>query len=338
MDRTEYISFSSAGTRGVAYVGMLDCLEDHIQKKTHIPYDEWRRNIKGVAGCSAGCIAALMFALGIPRSQRHESVREMGDMRSVLRSPDIGLLLQRFGLEDGRSFKDMVQRIIMRGGLSAVSTLADFRRLLRVDFVCVCTNLHNGTPMHLSASSHPDVLVCDAVYASCCIPFLFLPHQISGQTVVDGCLSCAMPEVFDEAKTLFVFVQGARGGEMTNWAEFLHGIVLCSTIAQAHRIDRLCHLFGDRCLQITLPDTLSTLSFDIHMSHADVQTMINFGYTSTLNTLCDTRLQEALETAISQYIRIAHIEATSDERPPDDEFAPSGHPSSGSQSTETPEQ
>ena len=43
----------------------------------------------------------------------------------------------------------------------------------------MCTDLvHTGQPLVLSAQSHPTLRVCDAVYASCCVPFVFAPARL----------------------------------------------------------------------------------------------------------------------------------------------------------------
>ena len=49
---------------------------------------------------------------------------EVADLHAIVRRPDVGLLLQKHGLEDGRAFREMIQRILVQGGLVA-STLGD---------------------------------------------------------------------------------------------------------------------------------------------------------------------------------------------------------------------
>ena len=103
----------------------------------------------------------------------------------------------------------MIRKVLMRGGLSAESTLGDVKRLLRQEFVCMCTDLVTGRPYALSSTQNPEVRVYDAVYASCCIPFVFTPMDMGGAVLSDGCLSSDQPNVFVEEETFFVQLENA---------------------------------------------------------------------------------------------------------------------------------
>lgn len=296
METARYVSFASAGTRGIVYMGLLDALEDYLGKE----YEAWRAALHGAAGTSAGACAALLLLLGLDREARRETLLELSDVRAVVRSPDIALLFRRYGCEDGSAFKELVQRILMRGGLSANSTLGDLKRLLRQDFVCVCTDLRSGKPLTLSAETAPTLRVCDALYASCCVPFVFSPAQLPDGTVaVDGCLSCDLPEVFVEEETLFVTMQESEegvvplkkenSGGVQSWGEFLHGIVQCSSVAQRHRVQRL--LERDRCFLLPLPPTLSRMPvFDVHQGPEETEALFRCGYALTCDRLYGGRV------------------------------------------------
>ena len=314
MDRCEYVSFASAGTRGAAYVGLLEALEDHLPD-----HEAWRRGLRGVAGTSAGALAALVLALGLDRDARRAVLT--ASTGAVLRSPDIALLLQRFGLEEGRAFRELVRDVLAKGGLSAECTLADLKRLLRIDFVCVTTDLRDGRPLFLRAQTAPDTLVCDAVYASCCVPFVFTPQRLGEALCVDGCLSCSLPEVFDEAATLFVVVEGEGDGETRNWMAFLHAIVHCATRAQDHRVDRL----ADRALallRLPLPPALAkqTPTFDPDVTAPVLDALVTVGYVAAADRLLDGACTRALRATVRAYLHHAVpllIGGTSpDERPP----------------------
>ena len=331
----KYVSFASAGTRGIVYVGMLEALEEHVEATSGTSYDAWRASLCGAAGTSAGACAALALLLGLDREARRDTLHELSDVRTVVRCPDIALLLRHYGWEDGRAFKEMVQRILMRGGLSAESTLGDVKRLLRQDFVCVCTDLQTGRPMYLSAATAPTLRVYDAVYASCCVPFMFAPMHIQGTIVVDGCMSCDLPEIFDEDKTCFVFVhtpsQALRttvpkkegecsSASIESWVGFLHGIVRCSIEQQRHRVDRLLREHPDRCLALWLPQCVwDTPSFDINLRPQDCDAMLRSGYAATLNALLGKTLLQGVASLVRQYLQLAVVvvnDTGSEEQPP----------------------
>lgn len=285
--QTRYVSFASAGTRGIVYLGVLDALEDHMayDSAEDLTYAEWRDSLRGAAGTSAGACVALMVLLGLDRSTRREVLQELADVRTVVRCPDVSLLLQRFGWEDGAAFREMVQRMLMRGGLSADSTLGDLKRLLRRELVCVCTDLQTGHAVQLRASTAPLVRVCDAVYASCCIPFVFTPAIIDGRVLSDGCMSQDMPLAFPEDETLFVQITPHVGDQpIASWADFLGGVVRCSVRNQEHVWDRLTAQHPGRCIAVRpIGDVSQMPSFDMHLDERARDGLLRAGYASALD-------------------------------------------------------
>ena len=133
---SEYVSFASAGTRGLIYLGVLDALEDHLAMDSR----------GGTAVCAASRRRARAPS---PRScsprpnraARHEILRDHL-VRRVVSRPDFLLLLRQYGCEDGEAFKGVIQRILARGGLSSTSMMADLQRLLRIDVIRVYQLAH----------------------------------------------------------------------------------------------------------------------------------------------------------------------------------------------------
>ena len=74
-----YVSFASAGTRGVMYIGVLEALEDNFRmwNTRDASYVEWREALAGAAGTSAGAVAALVLLLGLDRPSLRETMREL---------------------------------------------------------------------------------------------------------------------------------------------------------------------------------------------------------------------------------------------------------------------
>jgi predicted acylesterase/phospholipase RssA len=308
-----YVSFAAAGTRGLCYLGLLDALEDALGADG---YEAWRGALRGAAGTSAGACAALTLLLGLDRAARRQTLAELSDMRAVVRCPDVALLLREYGWEDGRAFKELVQRVLTRGGLSGDSTLGDFRRLLRQDLVCVCTDLRTGAPCVLSAETAPDVRVCDAVYASSCVPFVFAPARVKGGVLaIDGCLSCEMPEVFDEAETLFVSVDGAAAGQgdddvAASWAGFVQGIVRCCSVAQGPRLRRLreASAASGRWLSLPHPRALCAgPAFDVSLDARGAEALHRAGYAETRDALAAGALARTAAAATTAYVRLVTL-------------------------------
>lgn len=309
-----YVAIGGAGTRGQAYEGVLRGLQDHLGTQA---MERWRQNLLGVAGTSAGSIIALGLALGLSQDQRQVIIDEFGDMRNVAPCPDVGLLVNHWGIEDGKTFKEMLGAVLARGGLSAGTTLVDFKRLVRIDFVCICTDLHTGKPFALSAATQPTLRVVDAIYASCCVPFMFTPPTIDGRLVVDGSLSCDLPDVFPASQTLHVFLSYERNETPRTWSGFLMSIVNCSVAGQLKRISALMRDHPTRCISLRIPPSIPTLEFgyDVVVRHK----LILIGYLAVMELLTNHPLGRFLGTIVvwkCQHADVVTSDHTAFEAPP----------------------
>ena len=238
-----YIAFGGGGMYGVSYVGVLDALED----RRGVECSRW--GIVGVAGTSVGTIAALMVAIGLDRETRLRHSRTLSDMMSIAPCPDLHLLYQSFGWDRGVAFRSLLQEVLSAGGLSPDATLADMRRLVRLDFACVCTNLVTCKAVVLRADSHPTMRVIDAIYASCCVPFLFVPYEMDGMILVDGCLVENVPcSIFPPAETLVVCMDQNKPCVPQTLIQHVDSIIRCSTLTQYNMLDAT----GDAPLRIPI--------------------------------------------------------------------------------------
>lgn len=324
MEKTRYLSVESGGTRGFLYMGALDALERWMLSTTGVSYEEWRQGLLGVSGTSAGAIAALVVALGLSCEDRTELLSQIADLKAVLQRPDVTLLMHRFGWEDGRSFKEFVQNVLMRGGLSAESTLGDLKRLLRIEFVCFATELNTGHAFELSSTRTPTIRMCDAIYASCCVPFVFTPQPYEdGRMLVDGCLSCVLPRVFPEAETTFVTLSSEPPMGVRTWVEYLNGIVRCACVCQEEELCRLRARVPETCVTLPVSRHIGTCtrSFDVDLHTGDLDVFHRCGYNHMLDHLLRGVLTKTVNLAVSVYVTNTTVhpdgpEANLDERPP----------------------
>lgn len=306
----QFVSIASAGTNGYAYYGFLDALEAHCPD-----YDAWRRNLKGVAGCSAGCICALGLVLGLSREMRAE-IEPFFDISSVVPAIDLARLVKKYGADDGARMREAVERTLSHGGLSPNTTLGDLKRLLRVEFVCICTELQTSRSVSLSSSATPHVRVSDAIYASCAIPFVFCPQRIDGLVLVDGCMTCGQPNPFVEDETLFVTVSVSPPGEIKDWQDFLARIVQCCSLRDQDVVSALYERNRTQTILLELPPSSS---FDIDMDASTRDVIRACGYRCTLDFL-QPDVQCVLRECVAAYVhtRLIRVEPDAEEEPPCD--------------------
>lgn len=295
LDGIRYLSFAGAGTSGYAYAGFLDALERSSE------YDTWRRSLQGVSGTSAGALAALSVVLGLNANARARVLHEVLDV--TVDTLDFALLARRYGVDDGTSFRTQIQQVLEMSGLSPTSTLGDLYRLLRVDFAVVCTDIATSTNVTLSSRTYPNVRVCDAIFASCCVPFLFTPMEIEGYVLVDGCLTANQPRVYDDASTLFVWTLTppspvAALGDLT-WPGFLMRVLQCSMTTQHAQRETI----RTQCAHIVLRNPLilneaSTSLLDLLISEDSRARMLHGAYIDTSNWLLARRLLPSVAAVV----------------------------------------
>lgn len=266
-----HVCFSASGTKGLIYEGIMEALEDDVPD-----FEGWARSVTGIAGTSGGAIMALLFALRIPRAMRREMMLWLADKHNWL-APDVGMLVQRYGVDDGSRLCAFVRHALTVGGLSPMSTMADLQRLLRVDVVLVAHDLLRAEPVYLSASTTPAMSVADAVLASCAIPLVFLPVWHDGLCLVDGFLSEHIPAVFGDAPhVLHVTVPfSPPRTELNGWFDYVGSLTAAVIRAQRARMSELFASSSCICASHPLTATTGTLdSFDA----AQVESWLRCGY------------------------------------------------------------
>ena len=279
-----YVSVSSAGTRGIMYFGAVDAYEEFIGSTA---FAQWLHQLRGVAGTSAGAVVALVLFLELSRTVRRRVLEEFADARRML-DPNVALLAKGFGFENGAGLRQMVRQILNLGGLSPSCTLGDLQRFFKREFVCMTTDLRTAAPYALSSRGTPNVSVVEAVFASCCVPFVCTPPTIHERLLADGCLSSDVPDVFDRAETLYVRLDHTvPSGRIREWPDFMGAIVRCSVMAQEHlwrALEREAP--PGRTLSLSSVGEVAAMpSFDMALGEVQRDKLHALGFASVLDVL-----------------------------------------------------
>ena len=145
MDRYEYVLCAGGGAHGVMYVGMYRALQDHLKASSGSDLAAHLHRMRGFGGTSIGALTSLAMMLNLSAECVHEICAPyLSNMRNIVPRPDLTMLFNDFGLDDGSALRDLVCKILRAGGICEDATFTDVHRLLQREYVCVATDASYG--------------------------------------------------------------------------------------------------------------------------------------------------------------------------------------------------
>lgn len=217
----EYLSIGGAGNRAPVFFGVLRAMQ--ASRARGRSWQEFSRSLKGTSGSSAGALAALAICLCLDvDTVTSICMHLIDDMSNVFTKPDIGNLIDNYGIDSSAYLRSVISRVLRSAGLSEDVTFANMERLLRREFACTGTNLNTRKGETFSSRTTPHMKVVDAVAISMNVPVLFSPVLHEGDMYVDGSLTIRVPHAhFDSAKTEFWLLQPSPRSEISSWRDFV---------------------------------------------------------------------------------------------------------------------
>lgn len=176
------ISFSSGGARAGGHIGVLTRLLDAGVLGS----------VKAWYGCSAGSFCAFLGALGASPSWWRDCCGHF-DLKYALQIQQELVLdyLKTWGVSSGAELSEFLGSFIDTWEPGASKwTFADFMRERPGVFLGItATNLSTRTLVQFSVETHPEMLILDAIRASCSIPFIYVPWiSKNGDMYCDGAI------------------------------------------------------------------------------------------------------------------------------------------------------
>ncbi len=155
------LALGGGGIKGVAHIGVLDCLEKAGFK------------VRAIAGSSAGGLAGAVYAAGYSPMEILAILESINKNRMYARQPADGpSLLGYAGLAEA-----LVEVL-------GESTFAD----LKIPFACTAVDLHSCQEMYLNEGC-----VVEAVLATIAIPGVFPPKIRGAAELIDGAVLDPVP-------------------------------------------------------------------------------------------------------------------------------------------------
>jgi len=168
------IVFSGGGMRVIAYLGVLQVLEEQSLLK----------HVREFCGVSAGAFVALMLALKYSLNiiKRFCFEYDFSNVRTL--EPDTILeFTETYGLDSGERLQKLIEKILKHKNLPPKATFKSLPGLR-----LWASDLQNSCLIEFSLTKTPDIEIAFALRASMAFPIYFVPlkHPQTGHLLADG--------------------------------------------------------------------------------------------------------------------------------------------------------
>lgn len=257
--------FSGGGIKGLIFVGCLRALEE----SGIMPH------ITSFAGTSAGSIMAMLFSLGYKYVELREIFLKMDyEKTHDINSDSIFNYFQNYGFETGNEIIRIMRIFVKRKLGNEHATFADAYRVTGKTLIITGTRLNTRECCYFSHTSHPDMVIVDAISISIAVPFIFIARHIGEDIYVDGGISDNYPlDAFDDKSDVLGFLlQGSHARmDIQGLDEYAKAMIQC-VWGKLHSLQ--IQLYGD--ITVTIPSNES--AFRVDLTEDDRLHLFELGY------------------------------------------------------------
>lgn len=186
MSTFKHLVISGGAHVGFAFFGVVQTLYEH--KILNID------TIETIHATSVGTLLALYLTLGYEMNEIRNYLIERPwcelykvNFNCVLRA------IQEGGMFTRKEMQESVRSLLLGKDLSVDITLAEFFAFNQKEIHFYITEYSQLKLENVSYLTHPDWKLVDAIYASCCLPVLFIPFQRDGRYFIDGAIIMNYP-------------------------------------------------------------------------------------------------------------------------------------------------
>jgi len=186
-----HLCLEGGGVKGIAYAGALRELEEN----GYITLSE----LKGVAGSSAGAIAALLISIGYTVDEMEKVLLEMNFNDYTVKKDccGCGVFYGGWGYYTSSKMYEFIGNLIVNklGAGTQDITFKELFKKTKVDLVATGTNLSWKRTDYFRKDTFPDMVVRKAVLISSSFPYAFDAVEEEGCIYSDGGLLDNLPLV-----------------------------------------------------------------------------------------------------------------------------------------------
>ena len=286
IDHIENLVFKGGGVLGIAYAGAIETLEEKGILK----------NIKRVAGTSAGSIIATLIALKF-NSKEIKSILNSTDFKDFVDGGDLSRIVSTYGIYKGDFLLQWLKDLIKIKTGSADTTFGDLFNKNFLDLRVLATDLTNVELKEFSNKLTPNVIIAEAVRASISIPLIFVAWKFTNNIpndhlYVDGGLLCNYPiTAFNRLDNTLGFYLKIKKElnplEHNNVMKYIDHLL--TAVMQKQTIDFLSN--SDQVKSSVFIDSLGISSTNFKLTNDEKTKLFNEGKKSVLSYLAYDKLR-----------------------------------------------
>jgi predicted acylesterase/phospholipase RssA len=266
----KYVVFSGGGQRGLAYAGAITALSDVYNINL-------AHGLHGAAGTSIGAMFALFMVLKLGAQEVEQEIQD-ADMHSLL-SMNIGMLLTRYGLDDGQRLEARINAVIRRFTRLTNPSMVELERFTGRAFTCVATDVCTNKAFYMSATTVPDMPVSKAVAISMAIPPVFCPTHYKDKVLVDGGFVDNFPmHLFPLHETLGLRVNWTCGFTMDSMDKYFGRVTYCALAASEEAL--LNKLTAEQKARVLVIEVGDISTFDLRLNDHQKRIIQDIGKTA----------------------------------------------------------
>jgi len=175
----KHIVLTGGGTVGYTEYGILkQSNKDHF----------WEyENLETIYSTSIGAIIGTIIALQIDWDIMDEYIinRPWQNVFKINIYTAINSLKTR-GMLNPKAIEETLGPLLKSKDVDMDITMKEFYDIFKIELHFFCTELNDLCVVDMSYKTHPDWKLLDAVYSSCCLPFLFQPFFKDDKIYFDG--------------------------------------------------------------------------------------------------------------------------------------------------------
>ena len=240
---------SGGGNKGIGFVGCLKALEEF----------NLLDNIKNFCGNSIGSLICLLILIGYTYEELNKILLKF-DIIDFL-NIDILNFIDNYSIYSNEKLKKILKILVSKKYDTENLTFLKLFNLTQKTLHIISINIEDNKEVVFNYINSPNILIFDAICASCAIPFILSPVKINNKLHIDGFLYNNFPcNIFKNDLENTIGIQTKKRdltNNINNFQEYISNIFTCIL----NKLDSDCDINYKPKLYIYLDENIG--SFDL---------------------------------------------------------------------------